>query len=1069
MKKIFSFSVLCALAVAACSLSAEGVRFTAVFAPSEGPVCRLEKGARDALCLNGRWDFQPVAVPQGWKYGKAQAPELTPPKPDAWETTKIKIPSPWNVNDFCYRNLEGPDHRNYPSYPESWNKVQMGWLRRTFTVPTDWSGKRLVLRFEAVSGQAVVLVNGQKVAENFDLFLPFEADVSSCCKPGEPAEILVGVRSMRLFDDNSTVGRRLVPGGSMWGTAVIGIWQDVSLLALPPVAVSDVFVKPCVGKGVLALDVTLKNTSRAPARFDMATSVREWRNLAGTDTLSAPVPAWELGRECLVPETQTVELAPGAEKTVTVERAVAKDALKFWTPETPNLNLLFVNLVQDGRVLDTKTVRFGWREWTVRGNDYLLNGEVYPLRGDSWHFMGIPQMTRRYAWAWFKALKAANANAVRLHAQVYPSFYHDMADEMGICILDETANWASDGGPKLDSDIFWKNSLDHLGRFVKRDRNHPSVFGWSVSNENKPVIKFVFGRPDLLPLQKQAWADWRDLVQKLDPTRPWISSDGEEDGEGILPTTMGHYGDDNSMKNWKAIGKPWGVGETSMAYYGTPEQAAKFNGDRAYASMQGRMEAIANESYHLIRKQREAGASYSCVFNLAWYALKPLPFGQHDLTKAPTLEDGIFFGDYVEGAWGVQPERMGPSCSTFNPGYDPALPLWDAWPMFDAIRAANAPGASAWSPWGEVEKVAAKPADAAQRPAPFAQVVYLGDAGGKLKAALDAQGVVFAEKGAPAARALLIVDASKKLSDADLKVAQAFAAAGAELWIWGLKPETLPHFKALVGDGLELAPFVRSTFVPAQKPLMAGLGNGDFYFCDLQGADVSRFTLGGPWVERGQVILEACATNWRSWNRRAEEMKTAAILRSEREGQPASRAVIVRGSNGTAPVTLFTLDDFANSEKGFKTLGQILDNAGVARQPLIADPAEAFFLRDGKIKFPSVVRDRLKSIGKDKFALTFWVYSPRALDDLLIEPDMPKVTLFVKSRDGAKLAIGGVDCKIGRKDAREVEFREIPLKQGWNEVTVETNGPKHEFEAEFRAGHKAEFLGLLRASLKKAE
>ena len=84
------------------------------------------------------------------------------------------------------------------------------------------------------------------------------------------------------------------------------------------------------------------------------------------------------------------------------------------------------------------------------------------------------------------------------------------------------------------------------------------------------------------------------------------------------------------------------------------------------------------------------------------------------------------------------------------------------------------------------------------------------------------------------------------------------------------------------------------------------------------------------------------------------------------------------------------------------------------------------------------MRDRLKSIGKDKFALTFWVYSPRALDDLLIEPDMPKVTLFVKSRDGAKLAIGGVDCKIGRKDAREVEFREIPLKQGWKDAVSRT-------------------------------
>ena len=53
-------------------------------------------------------------------------------------------------------------------------------------------------------------------------------------------------------------------------------------------------------------------------------------------------------------------------------------------------------------------------------------------------------MTRRYAWAWFTAIKGMNGNAVRPHAQVYPRFYMDMADEMGICVLNETANWASD-------------------------------------------------------------------------------------------------------------------------------------------------------------------------------------------------------------------------------------------------------------------------------------------------------------------------------------------------------------------------------------------------------------------------------------------------------------------------------------------------------------------------------------------------------------------------------------------------------------------------------------------------
>ena len=77
-----------------------------------------------------------------------------------------------------------------------------------------------------------------------------------------------------------------------------------------------------------------------------------------------------------------------------------------------------------------------------------------------------------------------------------------------------------------------------------------------------------------MPQQKKAWEDWRDIVRANDPTRPWISADGEDDGDGILSVTVGHYGDMNSMKHWVGIGKPWGIGEHSMAYYGTPEQVA---------------------------------------------------------------------------------------------------------------------------------------------------------------------------------------------------------------------------------------------------------------------------------------------------------------------------------------------------------------------------------------------------------------------------------------------------------------------------------------------------------------
>ena len=570
------------------SVLTAGVHFPYRFAPSEGFTNRLEKPYRDEVCLNGSWNFQPGETCTG-----------------AWEDVRIRIPSPWNANCFAYHGLEGPDHRDFPSYPASWNSVREAWMQRTVHVPAGWGNDRVILHFEAVAGKAQVFVDGKKVAENFDLFLPFEADVTDLVTPGADFDLRVFVQSQKLFEDRSGVGRRTVPAGSMWGSFIDGIWQDVYLLRRPVVRVDDVYIHPLVSEGILEIKARIRNDGDRKAAVTLSGGINGWLDRSGKSVQEAPVPAWELGGKAL--DIPAVKLTLPAGDTLTRTFRIPAAGLRTWTPDHPDLYVLLLTLGTSRKTLDTKYERFGWREWTLEGGMLCLNGKPYPLRGDSWHFMGIPQMTRRYAWAWFTAIKGMNGNAVRPHAQVYPRFYLDLADEMGICVLEETANWASDGGPALENPQFWEHSREHLRRMVLRDRNHASVFGWSVSNENKPVILHVHKRPDLMPLQEQAWRDWVAIVRENDPSRPWISSDGEEDGMGILPVTVGHYGDEGSMREWKALGKPWGVGEHSMAYYGTPQEVSRYNGDRAYESALGRMEGLAYECYHLIRSMREAG------------------------------------------------------------------------------------------------------------------------------------------------------------------------------------------------------------------------------------------------------------------------------------------------------------------------------------------------------------------------------------------------------------------------------------------------------------------------------
>jgi hypothetical protein len=153
-------------------------KFRREFAPSEMYVKAPERSFRDDICLNGLWQFQPRALPADFRQGIDPAPELPPPVPDGWEHVPIKIPSPWNVNSFAEAKGQGGDFRNYPSYPAAWQNIQMGWLRHHLCVPVAWKGRRILLHFDAAAGDLQIQINGKDVGRRFDLFFPFDLDVT---------------------------------------------------------------------------------------------------------------------------------------------------------------------------------------------------------------------------------------------------------------------------------------------------------------------------------------------------------------------------------------------------------------------------------------------------------------------------------------------------------------------------------------------------------------------------------------------------------------------------------------------------------------------------------------------------------------------------------------------------------------------------------------------------------------------------------------------------------------------------------------------------------------------------
>lgn len=605
---------------------------------------------RPQVCLNGQWQFQPADV------------DLTFPPRGSWDPVPIRIPSPWNVNSFS--RGDGGDFNCFPSYPKAWEEVKAAWHRRTFAVPATMRDKAIFLRFEAVHYWADVYVNGKKAGSHEGGFTPFELNVMGLVKVGAPNELLVGVKAHQLFDVN---GRATYGWGSFWGGHIHGIWQDVTLLARPPVHVSDVFVQTSVQRHEITVEVTVQNLSDRARSVRLQTSAEAARDVGKPGAHVAKV----------LPLTR-VFLRPGQARTVTLTEPW-EDPVLWWPYDAghgrkPHLYVLTTSLTERGAQegpLDVKVTRFGFREFGL-GPDkrkFQLNGVTFSGRGDAWHFMGVPELTPDYARAWYGMAMSAHVNIIRLHAQVYPEYYMDVADEMGMLIVDESALWGSAINFWYNPD-FLRRAHQHVQELVLRDRNHPSVAVWSVANEiyarqgndNAPSQDWIFAR----------YAELAKAMKTLDPSRE-VCSDGDGDLNGRLNIFSFHYpGPDDPH-----MGKPCTIGESGSMFYSTPPEVSPTIGDRAYRTSNDRMEALGVEMSDLIEGYRK-WAAYAMVFNLAWYGLEPLPmdvkFRYDDLTTP-----------------GVKPERLGPYCTMLNAGRDPKLPPFKPNPLYYAVRDAFTP------------------------------------------------------------------------------------------------------------------------------------------------------------------------------------------------------------------------------------------------------------------------------------------------------------------------------------------------------------------------------------------
>jgi beta-glucuronidase len=206
---------------------------------------------------------------------------------------------------------------------------------------------------------------------------------------------------------------------------------------------------------------------------------------------------------------------------VTLESAFPREATELvidvpeaalWSPETPHLYDLSVELVHAGMVTDSHQLKTGLRTIAVEGDRLLLNGRPVHLQGFGRH-EDFPVVGRGYLPALivkdYALMRWTGANSFRTSHYPYSEQMLDLADQLGFLVIDETPAvglyFREDGLEKRLA-----LCRQYVQELVRRDRNHPCVIMWSLANE--PHSASALARPFFEQLYQDA--------KRLDPTRP---------------------------------------------------------------------------------------------------------------------------------------------------------------------------------------------------------------------------------------------------------------------------------------------------------------------------------------------------------------------------------------------------------------------------------------------------------------------------------------------------------------------------------------------------------------------
>lgn len=392
---------------------------------------------------------------EGWLFAPTFDPALVRPECQP-ELTPVRLPHTVKVLPYNYCNEN--EYQRLCGY------------RREFFAPKEWEGRTVLLTFGAIAHDATVFCNGRRLFHHGCGYTSFTVDLTCALRLGQ--KNVVAVRCDCREDLN-------IPpfGGQMDQLTYGGIYRAVCLDIKEPAYLRDVFIEAKAAGDFRIYSSTVGETVGCTLQAEI-------RSPAGSRALYNGVLS--------LPITGTL------------------NGVHPWSVEHPTLYTLTVRLIRPGtgglpdRVLDEKTLRFGFRTLQFVAGGLYLNGQRVELRGlnrhQSYAYQGyaMPDSIQRLDAQILK--KQLGCNAVR--TSCYDPAFLDACDELGLLVFAEMPGWQHVG------DDGWKaQALQNCREMVCQCRNHPSIFLWGAR---------VSGSADDEAFCKRT----NEAIHRLDPTRP---------------------------------------------------------------------------------------------------------------------------------------------------------------------------------------------------------------------------------------------------------------------------------------------------------------------------------------------------------------------------------------------------------------------------------------------------------------------------------------------------------------------------------------------------------------------